>query len=81
MTGQQWNVLDAAAAGRLTVSGVRFYRDGIQLDVHAGWVAYDLLGAGLLARKVPERPGKYTPIVITESGRNALKAVTTEEKP
>ena len=80
MTGQQRNVLEAAAAGRLTVSGVRFYQDGIQLDVHAGWLVYDLLGSGLIARVESQRPGKYTQIIITDSGRQALAAVTAKEK-
>ena len=80
MTASARDVLEAAAAGRLTVSGMRFYQNGTQLDVHTGWLAYDLLGAGLLARKAAERPGKYTQIVITETGRNELTAVTTEEQ-
>jgi hypothetical protein len=79
LTDVQRSLLADAAAGRLEVSGTRFYRDRIQLDVHAGWVAYDLLGMGLLV-KVEQLPGKYTPITISDSGRLALAAVTAEEQ-
>lgn len=79
MNPAQLNLLRDAAAGRLTVSGVRFYRNGIQLDVNAGWVACDLLGAGLLV-KADLWPGKYTRIALSESGRQMLAAVTAEEQ-
>jgi hypothetical protein len=79
ITDAQRALLQDAAAGRLTVSGIRFYRDGTQLDVTAGWVAYDLLGAGLLA-KADQKPAKYARISLTDSGRHALTAATAKEQ-
>lgn len=79
MTPAQLELLRDAAAGRLTMAGVRFYRDGTQLDVHTGWIAFDLLGAGHLVAAAA-RSGKYQRVVPTDSGRLGLATVTAEEK-
>lgn len=75
LTPIQVELLRAAADPKtpLSMSGVRFYRNGTPLDARTGWVAFDLYGAGLLVPAGP-RSGKYQRVHPSDAAVEALAA-------
>lgn len=74
-TKAQLDLLRAADAGRLTVSGLRYYIDGVEVDTTAKWAATDMLDSGpLLFILVPAQPSKHKPVHPTVRGLAVLKA-------
>lgn len=77
LTGIQVELLAAAdASTRLTVSGHRYYLDGVEVDEMLRQQAADMVADGLLFVPVWAKPGKYKPVHATARGLALLRQVT-----
>ena len=63
MTPDQLHLIEAAQRGALEVSAAsRFRIAGVEIDAQLGWVASDMLTAGLLYLPAVTHRSKYRPV-------------------
>lgn len=78
LTDAQRVLLQAANDGRLTVSGVRYYLDGVEVDTAAKWLASDLLADSLLFIPDVSKAAKYKQVRPTVRGLDALNHIEVD---